>query len=61
MFTKNESIIKDIKLALIDIISESNGVNINDTLELLSFDPALKKNILVEKSLAEFRKLLNGF
>lgn len=61
MFTKNESIIKDIKLALIDIISESNGVTINDTLELLSFDPALKKNLLVEKSLAEFRKLLNGF
>ncbi|MDO9184258.1 MAG: hypothetical protein Q7U04_17725 [Bacteriovorax sp.] len=61
MFTKNSSVIKEIKKALIDIISETNGVTINDTLELLSFNPLLKKNQLVEKSLGEFRKLLNGF
>ncbi|MDD4974921.1 MAG: hypothetical protein PHY93_11255 [Bacteriovorax sp.] len=61
MFTKKEKVIKDVKQALIDIISETNGVTINDTLELLSFNPALKKNQLVDKSLVEFRKLLNGF
>jgi adenosine deaminase len=61
MALKNEKIITDIKHALINIISESNGVNINDTLELLSFDSNLKKNALVEKSLIEFRKLLIGF
>lgn len=61
MFTKKEKVIKDIKHALIDIISETNGVTINDTLELLSFYPTLKKNQFVDKSLAEFRKLLNGF
>ncbi len=58
---KKDKAIKDIKLALIDIISETNGITINDTLELLSFYPTLKKNQMVEKSLAEFRKLLNGF
>ncbi len=58
---KKEKEIKEIKLALIDIISETNGITINDTLELLSFYPSLKKNQLVEKSLNEFRKLLNGF
>lgn len=61
MFAKKEKDIKEIKHALIDIISETNGVTINDTLELLSFYPTLKKNQLVDKSLTEFRKLLNGF
>lgn len=58
---KKKKEIKEIKLALIDIISETNGITINDTLELLSFYPTLKKNQQVEKSLLEFRKLLNGF
>lgn len=61
MQPKKEKIIKEIKHALIDIISETNGVTINDTLELLSFYPTLKKNQLVDKSLGEFRKLLSGF
>lgn len=61
MQPKKEKIIKDIKHALIDIISETNGVTLNDTLELLSFYPTLKKNQLVDKSLGEFRKLLSGF
>src|SRR5205814_7845365 len=60
MFTKKENTIREIKNALIDIISETNGVTINDTLELLSFSPELKKNALVEKSLNEFRKLLHS-
>ena len=61
MGLKNEKVIKDLKHALIDIISESNGINIYDTLELLSFDTSLKKNLMAEKSITEFRKLLSGF
>ncbi len=61
MFTKKEKVITDIKLSLINIISETNGVSISDTLELLSFNPTVKKNSLVDKSLTEFKKLLNGF
>lgn len=61
MFDKKEKIILDIKHALIDIISETNGITISDTLELLAYHPDLKSNPLVEKSLGEFRKLIAGF
>jgi adenosine deaminase len=61
MFPKKEKTIQDIKHALIDIISETNGITVNDTLELLTHHPELKCNPLVEKSLMEFRKLIIGF
>ena len=61
MFAKKEKVIQDIKNSLIDIISETNGITINDTLELLAYHPELKCNPLVEKSLSEFRKLIIGF
>lgn len=61
MFAKKEKVIRDIKHALIDIISETNGITINDTLELMAYHPELKCNPLVEKSLSEFRKLIIGF
>lgn len=61
MFAKKEKVIQDIKNSLIDIISETNGITINDTLELLAHHPELKCNPLVEKSLLEFRKLIIGF
>nr|BDT29159.1 adenosine/AMP deaminase [Bacteriovorax sp. HI3] len=61
MFAKKEKIINEIKNALIDIISETNGITISDTLELLAYHPELKCNPLVEKSLQEFRKLIAGF
>jgi adenosine deaminase len=61
MFSKKEKVIQDIKYSLIDVISETNGITINDTLELLAYHPELKCNPLVEKSLAEFRKLIIGF
>lgn len=61
MLPKNEKVIQDIKNALIDVISETNGITINDTLELLAHHPELKCNPLVEKSLSEFRKLIIGF
>lgn len=61
MFPKKEKTIQEIKCALIDIISETNGITVNDTLELLNYHPELKCNPMVEKSLAEFRKLIIGF
>ena len=61
MFAKKEMTIKEIKHALIDIISETNAITTNDTLELLEYHPGLRKNPLIEKSLSEFRKLLNSF
>lgn len=61
MFDKKSKVVTDIKHALIDIISETNGINITDTLELLGYHPELKNNPLVEKSLSEFRKLIIGF
>lgn len=61
MFSKKEKIVKDVKHALIDIISETNGLTLSDTLELMSFHPELKNNPMVEKSLMEFRKLVIGF
>ncbi len=61
MFPKNEKSIYEIKMALIDIISETNGISITDTLELLAYHPGLKNNKILEKSLSEFRKLITGF
>lgn len=61
MFLKKEKTINEIKLALIDIISETNGISITDTLELLAYHPGLKNNKNLEKSLFEFRKLIMGF
>lgn len=61
MFSKKENTIKEIRNSLIDIISETNGITLNDTLELLAFHPDLKNNPPVEKSLGEFRKLIIGF
>lgn len=61
MFNVNEKSIEDIKKYLIDIISETNGITINDTLELMAYHPEVKDNLLVNKSLNEFRKLISGF
>ncbi len=61
MFPKKEKSINEIKMALIDIISETNGISITDTLELLAYHPGLKNNKILEKSLSEFRKLITGF
>ena len=61
MSTKKEKTVLDIKHSLIDVISETNGITLNDTLELLAHHPDLKCNPLVEKSLVEFRKLIIGF
>ncbi len=46
---------------LIHIISETNGISLNDTLELLTHSNYAKSEPHVEKSVLEFRKLISGF
>lgn len=46
---------------LIKIISETNGISLADTLELAIMGEAKDDNILVKKSLQEFRRLINDF
>jgi adenosine deaminase len=57
----NQQIVDDFKKILTIVISETNGIGLNDTLELLSFDKKIKENPLYEKMLMEFRRLLAGF
>ncbi len=57
----NQQIIRDIHFELTHIISETNGIYLQDTLELLSFSPVIKENSLIEKQVAEFKILLGGF
>lgn len=45
----------------IKIISETNGITLNDTLELSLQSNFLGEPAQVKRSVAEFRKLLNGF
>ncbi len=61
MFKKNEEITKKIYRELIKTISETNGININDTLELMSYAPEFREGQILGKNLSEFKKLLNAF
>jgi len=61
MNKKREQIIDQISQEIIKMISETNGISLADTLELLSCSQNIKDNPLLEKSLTEFTKLLSGF
>ncbi len=61
MFKRNENLTKKIYRELIKTISETNGININDTLELMNYSYEFKEDVTLQKSLVEFRKLLNAF
>lgn len=61
MFKRNEELTKKIYRELIKTISETNGININDTLELMGFSPEFKDDPMLFKNLTEFKKLLNSF
>jgi len=58
---QNQNIIEELTCELIDLVSETNGINLNDTIELLSYSPITKKNTLLHKQIGEFKKLLSGF
>ncbi|MCR9205569.1 MAG: hypothetical protein NXH75_13380 [Halobacteriovoraceae bacterium] len=58
---KNQQLIDELTHELVNIISETNGINLNDTLELLSYSSLIQKVPLCFKSIQEFRKLIAGF
>ena len=61
MYKKREQMIKSLYCEIVKIISETNGINLNDTLELLSHSESIKDNPTLEKSINEFIKLLASF
>lgn len=61
MHKKREQVIKALELELTRIISETNGINLTDTLELLCHSQTVKDNPAVEKAVHEFIKLLAGY
>ncbi len=61
MPNRGEQLHSKIKHQLTRIISETNGISINDTIELLLYSPKIKNDQLLEKNFSEFKKLLNAF
>jgi adenosine deaminase len=57
----HNQIINDLTRQLIAIISETNGINLNDTLELMGHSALIKNNPLEEKQINEFKRLVAGF
>jgi adenosine deaminase len=53
--------IKKLTEQLISIISETNGITLNDTIELAINSEYCKDNAPVKKSFSEFRRLLAGY
>jgi hypothetical protein len=50
-----------IRNELIKIISETNGITIHDTLELMIYSDEIGKSPEIKQSLQEFKKLLADF
>ena len=61
MHKRRDDFLRPLKTILIKIISETNGISLNDTLELLSHRQELKDTPVLEKSVIEFMKLVSGF
>ncbi|OIQ16105.1 MAG: hypothetical protein BM556_15715 [Bacteriovorax sp. MedPE-SWde] len=61
MHKKREQVINALELELTRIISETNGINLTDTLELLCHSETVKVMPNVEKGVHEFIKLLAGY
>ncbi len=58
---KDRELVAELTEHLIQLISETNGVSINHTLELLSLDPAIRKDPILLRPINEFRRLIKGF
>lgn len=56
-----KKLIQQISKVLINIISETNGIDISDTLDLAISAEEVSEMPNVKKSLSEFKKLLGGF
>ena len=61
MDSNRENLIQDIYVELVQIISESNGINLPDTLELLLEGPRFDKKIKLKKTVEEFQILLASY
>lgn len=61
MPNKRNEIVDLLRQELIHIISETNGINLDDTLELMSLSPRLKENHTLEKLVHEFQNLISSF
>lgn len=58
---QNQQLITNLTHELTKVISETNGINLYDTLELLSLSPKLQQTPMIFKQLTEFKRLLRGF
>jgi adenosine deaminase len=54
-------LIKKLTKHLIDIVSETNGISLNDTLDLAINSEYCNENTIVKKSFNEFKRLLAGY
>lgn len=61
MGKKNQEITHSLEIELAKIISETNGISINDTIELLYHSYSLSQRPVIKKSVHEFMKLLSDF
>lgn len=59
--TKTGSLTHTLFKSLVEIISETNGINLSDTLELMANSESVRQNHLVQKLTIEFRNLLFQF
>jgi len=57
---KHEQLVKLLSYHLTKMISESNGISLNYTLELMVHSEEIKGNELLQKNIAEFRRLIHG-
>lgn len=53
--------LEDLTQALIEIISETNGITLDDTLELMLNSDRIKKDPIITQQLSEFRGLIAAF
>lgn len=59
--SSNDSLSQDLTRALTDIISETNGINLSDTLELMANAETVRVKPIVQRLAVEFRNLLFQF
>lgn len=57
----NDSLTRELTYALTEIISETNGINLSDTLELMANAESVRQKPLVQRLAIEFRNLLFQF
>lgn len=57
----NNELVKNLKNELIKTISDTNGITLHDTLELLSFSDQFNQLPDAKKSISDFTKLIAGF